>query len=110
MESGPGSELAIPSRAAEPDTFALEGVLLDPDEPNALVRDGVMVCPYPDCEAADQIVELDVATRSNRLEIVAPGEIAAGTGDGTYVNDGFECEVCSRRVSLPVGYEVVSWC
>ncbi|MFI6497104.1 hypothetical protein [Nonomuraea typhae] len=110
MESGSGSELAISSRGVELDTNALEGVLLSPDEPNALVREGVMICPYPDCGTADRVVELDVATRTNQLEIVAPGEIAAGTGDGTYETDGYECEACSRRVSLPVGYEIVSWC
>jgi hypothetical protein len=109
MEPVPGSELAIPSRAVKPDTIALEGVLLSPDEPNALVREGVMVCPYPDCGTADRIVELDVATRTNQLRIVAPGEITAGTGDGTYETDGYECEVCCRRVSLPDGYEIVSW-
>ncbi|NRQ31225.1 hypothetical protein HII36_05160 [Nonomuraea sp. NN258] len=92
-----------------PDAIALEGVVLGPDEPHALVRDGVLVCPHPDCGAVDQIVELDVATRSNELEIVGPGAIAAYCGDSTFEGDGFECDVCSRRVSLPDDFEIVSW-
>ncbi|WP_433355478.1 hypothetical protein ACQP25_16840 [Microtetraspora malaysiensis] len=70
----------------------------------------IYVDPSPNCGAADQIVELDVATRSNELEIVGLGEILAGCGDSTFEGDGFECQQCSRRVSLPDGFKTIDWC
>ncbi|SDL75861.1 hypothetical protein SAMN05421874_128118 [Nonomuraea maritima] len=76
------------------------------DEPAVLVLDGKLVCPYADCSATDEIVELDVATRSNELTIIRPGVISVALGDSCFENDGFECEQCSRRVSLPDGYEL----
>ncbi|WP_433426208.1 hypothetical protein ACQP1V_42980 (plasmid) [Microtetraspora malaysiensis] len=98
------------AKGTELDTAVLEGVLLGTDEPNSLVRDGVLVCPFPDCGAADRIVEIDVATRANTLEIVGPGEIVAACGDSQFDGDGFECTACSRRVSLPDAFEIVDWC
>ncbi|MFD8529489.1 hypothetical protein ACFV0L_18915 [Streptosporangium canum] len=77
------------------------------DEPTVLVEDGKLVCPYTDCRAVDEIAELDVATRSNELSISEPGVISASLGDSSFESDGFECQQCSRPVSLPDGYEVI---
>ncbi|WP_214317119.1 hypothetical protein [Nonomuraea sediminis] len=76
------------------------------DAPTALVEDGKLVCPFGDCGAADDIVELDVATRSNEMTITEPGVISVSLGDGYFEGDGFECQQCTRRVSLPDGYEL----
>ncbi|MFG1965742.1 hypothetical protein [Nonomuraea sp. NPDC049028] len=76
------------------------------EEATVLVEDGKLVCPYGDCGAADDIAELDVATRTNELTISAPGHISASLGDSTFESDGFECQRCTRRVSLPDGYEL----
>ncbi|MEV4472885.1 hypothetical protein [Nonomuraea sp. NPDC049504] len=76
------------------------------DGATILVEDGKLVCPYGDCGAADQILELDVATRSNDLTISEPGVIKVSLGDGSFERDGFECQQCMRSVSLPDGYEL----
>ncbi|MFG3438407.1 hypothetical protein ACGF0J_14280 [Nonomuraea sp. NPDC047897] len=77
------------------------------DEPTVLIEDGKLVCPYPDCSATDQIIELDVATRDNELCVSEDGAIIAHLGDYSFESDGFECQQCARRVSLPDGYEIV---
>ncbi|GII42880.1 hypothetical protein [Planotetraspora phitsanulokensis] len=102
------TELPAPSSSAELAPTVLEGVVLGAN-PRALVRDGVLVCPYPDCGVADDIVELDIATRQNELDIVGPGEIAASMGDGNFEGDGFECNTCNQPVELPDGFEIVSY-
>ncbi|WP_431928745.1 hypothetical protein [Nonomuraea jabiensis] len=77
------------------------------DKPPALVRDGKLVCPYRDCAAEDQIIEIDVATRTNELTIEGPGRIKVGLGDGRFDHECYECAQCVRPVSLPDGHELV---
>lgn len=77
-----------------------------PDEPVVLVQDGKLVCPYSDCSAVDQIIELDVATRANELSLGESGTIVAHVGDYRWESDGFECSMCSRRVILPDGLSI----
>jgi hypothetical protein len=76
------------------------------DEPTVLIENSRLVCPYRICGAADEIVELDVATRSHGLTITEPGVIGVSLGDSYFESDGFECQQCHRRVSLPDGYEL----
>jgi hypothetical protein len=76
------------------------------DEATVLIEDGKLVCPYSDCGATDEIVELDVATRENELSISEDGLISAHLGDSTFESDGFECHQCLRRVSLPDSAEI----
>ncbi|MFD0659685.1 hypothetical protein [Thermocatellispora tengchongensis] len=76
------------------------------DELPVLIYDGKLICPYGDCGAADEIVELDVATRENALSISDDGKISAHLGDSTFESDGFECSQCRRPVSMPDGYEI----
>ncbi len=78
------------------------------DEMPVLIEDGHLVCPYGDCGAADQIFELDVATRDNQLSVgEEPGVIKGSLGDHTFESEGYQCGQCLRMVSLPGGYEVI---
>ncbi|MEU7891773.1 hypothetical protein AB0B45_02785 [Nonomuraea sp. NPDC049152] len=77
------------------------------DSPTVLIEDGKLVCPFGDCGAADQVIELDVATRENRLSIDEEGTIVAHLGDSEFEGDGFECQQCARSVSMPGGDEIV---
>ncbi|GGS85066.1 hypothetical protein GCM10010156_49590 [Planobispora rosea] len=72
-----------------------------------LIQDGKLTCPYDDCGAADDIVELEVASRTNELTITEPGLITVSLGDGGFETDAFECQRCGRGVSLPDGYAYV---
>ncbi|GAB2918040.1 hypothetical protein ACFMQL_20140 [Nonomuraea fastidiosa] len=76
------------------------------DVPVVLVERGRLVCPYPDCGAPDQLIELDVATRANQLSLGENGQIVAYTGDSQWESDGYQCGRCSRPVSLPNGATV----
>lgn len=77
------------------------------DEPTVLIEYGKLICPYTGCSATDQIIELDVATRDNELSVSEDGAIIAHLGDYSFESDGFECQQCAGRVSLPDGYEIV---
>ncbi|GLX06682.1 hypothetical protein [Microbispora sp. NBRC 16548] len=80
---------------------------LNEDAP-VLIVDGHLVCPYGDCGAVGEIVELDVATRDNELSIDPdqPGVIKASLGDHSFEADGYECRKCTRSVTIPNGYEI----
>jgi len=76
------------------------------EEATVLIEDGKLICPYGDCGAADDIVELDVASRENELSLSEDGTITAHLGDHSFENDGFECRQCTRQVSLPDGSNI----
>lgn len=80
------------------------------EDATVLVEDGTLRCPYGDCGAADQIFELDVATRDNHLSIDPdePGVIKVSLGDHNFESEGYQCGQCLRSVSIPDGYETVS--
>ncbi|MEU1880903.1 hypothetical protein ABZ470_26650 [Streptosporangium sp. NPDC020072] len=77
------------------------------NEPEVLIENGTLVCPWLDCRATDNIVELDVASRENVLYLSENGVIAAHLGDSSFENDGFECLTCNRAVSIPDAYEII---
>ncbi|GAA4946611.1 hypothetical protein HD597_006834 [Nonomuraea thailandensis] len=78
----------------------------DPDEPEVLIEDGKLVCPWPNCRAVNNIVELDVASRENVLSLSENGVITAHLGDSSFESDGYECLACNRAVSIPDSHEI----
>ncbi|GAA2873382.1 hypothetical protein GCM10020220_073310 [Nonomuraea rubra] len=109
MEPGPGSELAIPSQVVEPDTIALEGVLLSPDEPNALVREGVMVCPYPTAARRTTSSSLTLPPAPTNCGSSRPARSRRARATARTRPTATSARCAAAGVSLPDGYEIVSW-
>ncbi|MEU4576025.1 hypothetical protein [Nonomuraea sp. NPDC023979] len=98
------------NRQAEPQEASPVAGSLRPvaREPNVVIRNNSLLCPYRDCGAANEIVELEVATRRNELEITANGTLTVLVGNHRFVSDGYECGVCSRPVRIPDGHSIAS--
>ncbi|MEV1178952.1 hypothetical protein [Nonomuraea sp. NPDC049784] len=86
---------------------ALASVLPTLELPQALIVDGRLACPYEGCGAVGSLEQLQVATRSNPLEITAPGVITADITPAPFDDDGVECTACTRRVALPPEFTLI---
>ncbi|MEU8310332.1 hypothetical protein AB0C84_42860 [Actinomadura sp. NPDC048955] len=65
---------------------------------NATIRDGVLVCPQ--CGGRDSVVELDSATRENRVSVLSDDVLSVHLEDAHFERDRFQCTECGHEVAL----------
>lgn len=65
----------------------------------ATIRDGALVCPQ--CGCRDSIVEIDTATRENKVSVFSAGILSVHQEDAHFETDRFQCTGCGHEVALP---------
>jgi hypothetical protein len=75
----------------------------DPDEPDVLMGGPFLICPHADCNAEDDIRQVDVVTRWNnaRVNLGHDSVVVSDGGSDDGEDHGYICGTCERPVSFP---------
>lgn len=75
----------------------------DPDYPDDLMGEPILVCPHEGCHAEDDIRQVDVVTRWNNLRLNGShnGVVISDGGSDDGEDHGYLCGSCERPVSFP---------
>lgn len=105
-----------PSRRRGPYAVVIDRVLADrntllgipPEVRLDFTQDdrGQLICPYEDCAALNNIVEIDRAERANEsLDVVIENGVLVHVtwrdSKREFHHQGYQCSVCNREVTLP---------
>jgi hypothetical protein len=87
-------------KPAEEPPLVLIMVESDPDYPDDLMGDPILVCPHDGCLAEDDVKQVDVATRWNSVS-VEDHQLKIGDGNSDDGDDqGYICGACQKPVSF----------